>query len=98
MAVEGNALAIPEELRARRQFVIWRCEERGGKATKVPYRPASPSAKASSTDPESWGALEEAPAAQEASGPDGIGFVFTAEDPYAGIDFDHCVQGEHIDP
>jgi NADP-dependent 3-hydroxy acid dehydrogenase YdfG len=42
--------AIPAELRKRRQWVIWREEQRDGKRTKVPYRPANPSVKASSTN------------------------------------------------
>src|SRR5271170_8281762 len=88
---------IPDELRALNQWVVWRSEERDGKATKVPYRPGSPSTRASSTDPESWGSLEEALAAQESSGADGIGFVFAEDDPYTGVDFDGCVvEGDEI--
>jgi hypothetical protein len=29
---------------------------------------------------------------------DGVGFVFTADDPYAGADFDRSATGEFITP
>lgn len=30
---EGRPVGIPDELKARRQWVCWRYEQRGGKAT-----------------------------------------------------------------
>jgi putative DNA primase/helicase len=83
---------VPAELRARRQWVLWRVERRDGKPTKVPYRPGSPHRRASATDSESWGTLAEAVAAQQASGAAGVGFVFSAADPYVGLDFDACID------
>ena len=46
--------AIPEALRERRQWVLWRLEQKPGakKPTKVPYRPDGQ--HASSTDPATW--------------------------------------------
>jgi len=81
--------AIPAELRSLRQWVIWRREQRDGKATKVPWCASDPTRRASTTDPETWGALTEALAA--ADGADGIGFVFSQDDEFAGIDLDDCV-------
>lgn len=80
--------AIPAELRSRPQWVIWRCQERDGKPTKIPYQAANPSRKASSTKPATWGTFEQAVAVADQA--DGIGYVFSAEDPYCGIDLDHC--------
>jgi putative DNA primase/helicase len=89
---------IPAELRDLAQWVVWRYEDRDGKRTKVPYRPAAPTARASSTDPSTWSTHEDALRAAGTDGVDGIGFVFTEGDPYAGADFDHCANGEDINP
>lgn len=80
--------AIAEELRLLRQWVCWRLEDRDGRKTKVPYGPRT-HRLASATNPETWGSFDEATAAVAERGHTGIGFVFTAEDPYVGIDLDH---------
>jgi putative DNA primase/helicase len=77
---------IPAELRELPQWVNWRLETREGRLTKVPYRATEPSVRASSTDPRTWATFEQAVAASNQA--DGIGFVFTAGDPYCGIDLD----------
>lgn len=82
-----NIDAIPAELRERRQWVIWRGEVRTGKATKVPYR-ADGSGRASTTDASTWSTFEAARAGADALAADGVGFVFTAGDPFVGIDID----------
>jgi hypothetical protein len=89
---------IPAELRDLAQWVVWRYEDRDGKRTKVPYQAAAPTARASSTDPSTWSTHEDALRAAGTDGMDGIGFVFTESDPYAGVDFDHCVDGEDVNP
>jgi hypothetical protein len=86
--------AIPAELRELRQWLIWRREERDGKPTKVPYRVGKPTAQASVTDPTHWADYDAAVAVARRNGIDGIGFVFTAEDPYCGIDIDNAI-GDH---
>jgi putative DNA primase/helicase len=86
--------AIPSELRELNQWVLWRYEERDGKPTKVPYQPASPNRKASTTDPSTWGTFEDAIAAEA----EGVGFVFTPDDPFAGVDLDDCVTDGVIHP
>jgi hypothetical protein len=78
--------AIPSELRERPQWVLWVYEERDGKLTKAPYQARNPKRRASSTDAETWATFEEAIAAVGQG--DGIGFVFSAEDPYFGVDLD----------
>lgn len=89
--------AVPAALRMRRQWVLWRLVHKSGakKPTKVPHQPDG--AMASSTDPATWTSFEAVRAAYEGGGFDGIGFVFTAEDPFVGIDLDGCrdaVSGE----
>lgn len=80
---------VPPELTALRQWVVWRIEHRDGKDTKVPYRAAAPARRASSTDPSSWASYADAVAAWSSTpGLDGVGFVFTEDDPYCGIDLD----------
>ena len=83
-----NFDAIPEELQAHRQWVTWRIELRNGKLTKVPYSPAT-DRKAESDNPATWGTFSEAVAAYQTGRVDGIGFVFSPKDPYAGVDLDH---------
>lgn len=80
---------IPEELRRRTQWVVWRLEERDGANTKVPYI-ASGVGKASSTDSLAWRTFEEALQALETGRYNGVGFVFSSGDPYAGVDLDGC--------
>jgi primase-polymerase (primpol)-like protein len=80
---------IPEELRRRTQFVVYKIEKRDGKPTKIPYI-AGGVGKASSTDSDTWRTFEEAVQALRTGRYDGIGFVFTSGDPYAGVDLDGC--------
>ena len=92
-----NFDAIPGELRALPQWVLWRKEVRGGKTTKVPVQAKDTLRRASSTDPATWATYEEAREAFEAwrehGRADGLGFVFTREAGIVGIDFDHCRTG-----
>jgi putative DNA primase/helicase len=80
-----NQDAIPAELRERDQWVIWRVEQRDNKPTKVPHR-ADGRGRASTTDAATWSTFADALRASEDA--DGIGYVFSADDPYVGIDLD----------
>jgi primase-polymerase (primpol)-like protein len=64
--------------------------ERDDKPTKSPINPNTGDF-AKSTDASTWGTFDEATAActQDAS-LSGVGFVFTADDPYCGVDLDDC--------
>lgn len=84
---------IPEELRRRRQWVVWRLEQRRGEETKVPYI-AGGVGKAVTTDLTTWRTFEEAVQALRTGRYDGVGFVFSSGDPYAGIDLDDCRNPE----
>jgi hypothetical protein len=87
-----NVDAVPVELRERAQWVVWRSERRSdGKWTKVPYRAVDAHTKASATNPHTWAPFERALAVPAADA-QGVGFVFSAEDPYTGVDFDDCID------
>lgn len=83
---------IPEPLRCRRQWVVWRYVTRKDKPTKVPFNPRT-GGEASSTDASTWASFEEAVAAWRANDRwDGIGYVFAADDPFVGVDLDKSID------
>ena len=93
-----NIDAIPAELRERAQWVTWKFVVRGGKPTKVPVCP-TPGRSAKVNAPSSWASFDAALAAYNRDTTlAGIGFVFTADDPYCGIDLDGCVVDGEISP
>ena len=79
---------VPEELTGRRQWVAWRIGERDGKPSKFPYTPGT-GKMAKSNSPATWRSYADACEAQR-NGADGIGFMFSKDDPYAGVDLDKC--------
>ena len=81
---------VPAELAGLPQWVAWGWEERGGKPTKPPLNPHS-GGHASTTDPATWGTPQDAVRfCREHPAAAGVGFVFTKDDPYVGIDLDKC--------
>ena len=85
---------IPRDLKRRCQWLAWRLKrvrDRRGewRWAKVPFDPKS-SRKASTTAPCTWATHVKAVRYYEEHCTDGIGFVFTAGDPYTGIDLDDC--------
>src|SRR5689334_11666678 len=93
---------IPAELRERKQWLVHR--------DKQPYRALPPRERASVTDPATWASYDDAVAAKAAFAGaaarnpklyrpfDGIGFVFSANDPFVGVDLDRCVTAGEIHP
>ena len=81
--------AVPLEMRERKQWVVWKREQRKGKWTKPPYCAFDPWKPASTTDPGTWGTFEQAMAATAAQG---TGYVFADSDPYTGVDLDACID------
>ena len=79
---------IPQELRESPQWVLWRSEQRNGKDTKVPY--SAKGGKAKSNDPGTWSPFKTILQKYQAGGYNGVGFVFSLDDPFCGIDLDHC--------
>jgi hypothetical protein len=83
---------IPDELKAVPQWVCWRgIKLPNGKLSKIPVNPKTDQA-ASTDNPASWGTFHEALLFYQSGKADGIGFVFTSEDPYFGIDLDDCMD------
>ena len=83
---------IPEELTEYNQWVAWRAAEKNdGKITKIPVNPHT-GYNASTKDPDTWSPYDVAVRYYEKHQDDiaGIGFVFTNDDPFCGIDLDDC--------
>jgi hypothetical protein len=93
-AVDLDLDKIPQELKDRLQWVVWRKEIVKGRLAKVPYQPRKPQKKASSTNRDTWGTFEQALNVAQTGGFQGIGYVFSIEDPYCGVDLDHCRNPE----
>lgn len=86
---------VPAVLRDRPQWVAWRWEQVNGKRTKVPMMVQAVNRKASSTDRATWCSFPEAVAALgNGRQLDGVGFVVTDDDPFVGVDLDHCRDSE----
>ena len=79
---------IPDDLKELDQWVLWRYE--GPDATKIPVQ--ANGTKASTADYASWATYVDIHATYLDGGYDGIGFVFTADDPFVGIDLDDCLD------
>ena len=80
--------AVPAELKALRQWLMWKHEVRDGIPTKVPYQVNNK--KAQSNNSHTWTDFETVCRHREQFS--GIGFVFTDSDPYCGIDLDACLD------
>jgi len=84
---------VPAALRARPNWVNWRYETRDGKKTKVPINPHS-GYRAKTNDPSTWTDYEAAVEAVAKYGLDGVGYVFSEDDSFIGIDIDDCRDPE----
>ena len=90
----NDVAVIPACLRDRPQWVAWRYIERDGKQTKAPVN-ANTGGLAASTDLSTWTTFSQALAAcQQRPNLAGVGFVFTPDDPYCGVDLDDCIDPE----
>lgn len=101
VAPEPIKARIPDELRSRPQWVVWRYEldKDRKKWTKVLYRASNPKANAKHNDSSTWSSFETAWKAygrgKDSKGParlDGIGYVFSPDDPFTGADLDNCLD------
>ncbi len=93
-ALEVVPEGIPDELKARPQWVCWRYSLISkNRWTKHPYDPCT-GQKASSTDLLTWSCFDEVFEAYATGGYDGVGFVFCSGDPYTGVDLDGCRDPE----
>ena len=89
---------IPQELKDLKQWVLWQYQSRGPgeKLTKVPYQVRAWNTgrkPAKTNDPNTWGYFESAYNIiqnEDTRGEySGLGFVFSSEDNYVGVDIDH---------
>ena len=79
---------IPVEMQKRNQWVTWKWVDRKGKRTKPLYN-ARTGKLAKANDPSTWATFLAAMKAVRRGDFDGLGFVFSADDPYAGVAVDH---------
>jgi len=90
-----NTNTVPQELKDRHQWVLWRHEDRDGKRTKVPYQVLHTGYRASSTNENHWGTFEQAVhVATSTETYDGIGFVFNGD--FVGVDLDGCLSEQGL--
>jgi hypothetical protein len=90
-ALAVQADDIPIALRRRNQWLTWRYEYRPDRNaskpwTKPPFQVNGSYAK--TTDPQTWTSFDQV--LEEVAHFDGIGFAFSEQDPYVGVDLDHC--------
>jgi len=82
-----------KELASYPQWVAWEYREKRTKKAPInphTWRDASP------TDPSTWGSYEEA--RFSAGSREQIGFVFSADDPFTGVDLDDCIVDGEVMP
>lgn len=89
--VDRRLAAVPIALRTLDQWVVWRYENRAGKATKVPYSPTTRT-RASAIEPAGWSTFADAIATWQRESFEGVGFVFSQDDPFCGVDLDDCLN------
>ncbi|MED4827136.1 phage/plasmid primase, P4 family [Bacillus atrophaeus] len=87
---------IPQELKNAPQWILWRSEERNGKKTKVPYQ--IDGSMAQSSNKRTWSTFATIMKFFDEQEYDGIGFMFSKDDPFIGIDIDHCVNDGVLSP
>jgi hypothetical protein len=98
MPIASPESKLPDDLIELDQWVLWKFETRNGKPAKVPY--SIELRRASTTNPGHWAEFESvctvlrSNARRFRSG--GVGFVFSAADPFVGVDLDNCLSGEVV--
>jgi len=87
---ESFQSGLLKELTPYPHFVVWRYRVVDGAFKKPPFNPKS-FYPAQVDNPNTWGTLRQALAALSTGNFHGIGFVFSEDDPFTGIDLDDCV-------
>jgi putative DNA primase/helicase len=82
------------ELQAYPNFVNWTMTKDN---KKIPLNPTTYHS-ASTTNPDTWGTLDQAIDALRKGNATGIGFVFSEDDEFTGIDIDKCVLNNQLTP
>ena len=87
MTITFKPTGIPEELKQYPNFVLWKREQRDGKATKVPYQLNGQKAKPN--DQSTWTTYQDIAKRYFKGGYSGLGFCLSEGTPI-GIDLDKC--------
>lgn len=95
---ENDFKNIPKELKNLRQWVCFSVKQEINnkgeeRLVKCPINPHTGS-NAKINDPETWGPFRDAITGCQEYNHANIGFAFTSDDPYCGIDIDHCVNSD----
>lgn len=98
VAVDVQPGGIPDAMKSRRQWVLWRYDlDKDAKWCKVPYQ-TNGRKKASCTDPATWATFDEAFAVYERGGWAGLMYALSGEtDDFVFVDLDHvrdCGTGD----
>lgn len=101
--------AIPDALKRLSQWVAWKSCPDSPKPRKVPID-VKTGRDARANAPETWATFDEAVAfyrkwagrehssAGKRGTVSGLGFEFSEQDPFAGVDLDNCIEGEALQP
>lgn len=97
-----NFQTVPAQLKRLDQWVLWQFiwKDETEQWAKIPID-ANTMKFARSDDPATWASFEKVRLAYETESScfEGIGFVFSVDDPYCGMDFDNCVNTDgSVDP
>lgn len=84
----ANYNSIPQELKKLKQWVAWS----GDKLPKNPYTGGN----AQSNNPDTWADFQTACKAVSKYHFNGIGFMFSQESGYFGVDLDDCVENQDL--
>lgn len=88
-----NFERMPAALRDNPTWVLWRYQPaKDGRWTKVPKTPSK--RNASTTNADTWSTFDQAKAAYQKGGFDGVGFVLT--NGIAGVDLDHATNPDGV--
>lgn len=79
---------IPTAMSERPQWVMWSIVDKDGKPDKQPFQVVGGHAKVN--DPTTWTTFENVVNCFNRGGHSGIGYMFSADDPFVGIDLDGC--------
>lgn len=101
-AIVPDLEMIPGQMKRLPQWVLWQFvwKEETKQWAKIPIN-ANSFQFAKSDDPSTWASFETVSEKYEKEKTrfDGVGFVFSPDDPYCGVDFDNCVNTDgSVDP
>lgn len=84
---------IPIALTDRPQWVVWKTIRRDNKPTKVPFK-CNGDGFAKANDPATWDTFAAACSAFQLGNYAGVGYEFSKDDPFVGVDLDGCRNPE----